>query len=183
MRFTLTSSIFAGALIISAVQTGLELKQYLTMRSYDALAAKVRGGRAEFSDLVVLGPVLNQHKATPCGILRNSQIVMLHFYANDLIAQQAGEDPFLPTNDPVNLLQRNITHELLGQALACAPMDGNLWLHRATLSHAIGFSTEYTTRYLERSLRYAPFENRIAVRREQIFCDRVNELPFATACH
>ncbi len=162
---------FLVALLVSAAQTGPGLLRHLGWSAYDDFAEDILEGRMEVSDLAFLTPVLARSGPEPCSVLRDSPLLTLHFYAHDLRAEQAGANPFLPSDDPALSEQRASTRALLEQALACAPLDGNLWLELALLSRAMDDPTDLTARFLTLSKRYAPHENWVRTRHKQLFPD------------
>jgi len=169
MPLFMTKGLYAIALAICVGFSGLQLILHLNWSGYASLTAEITQGRAETGDLVLLAPVLERAGPESCDVLSDTPVVTLHLYANDLFARQAGVSPFLPADDPALSAQRIATRDLVEDALACTPLDGNLWLSLAILSRAMGNAPEPTTRFVDLSKRYAPHEGWVAGRRERLF--------------
>jgi len=157
------------AVLICMMLSGPQLVRHVSWKAYAGFATEVTRGRAEPADMELLAPILNRRGPEHCDMLDQIPLVTLNFYAHDLIARQAGLNPFLPASDPALNAQRQATRAVVEDALACAPLDGNLWLSLAILSRAMGDDPEKTAQHLALSERYAPHEGWIAGRRAQLF--------------
>lgn len=165
----LTRALLALSVLVCTATTVAQGLRYLDWAGYQGFAAELVAGRAETSDLDDLAPVLARPQPEPCAVFRDTDVVMLHFYAADLLALQAGVNPFLPATDPTLEAQRRITRAVVESALACAPVDGNLWLGLATIARALDAPPHLVAQYLDLSQRYAPHEAWIARRRDRLF--------------
>lgn len=169
MQAVLTRIAFAGALVVCFGLTGPQLVRHIAWGGLQELSDEVLQGRVEVSDLELLVPVLARPGPETCWVLRETPIVFLHLYANELVARQAGVNPFFPADDLDLSSLRKSTRTLLEDALACSPMDGNNWLSLAVLSRAMDDPPDRTARFVAMSERYAPHEGWIAIRRDQLF--------------
>ncbi len=168
MPSVLTRAVCALAVMLCAGLSGTQLLRYLDWAEYADFADELAEGRFVPSDLQALAPVLARTEVH-CLTLRETPLLSLHFYASDLRAQIAGVHPFLPAEDPALQAQRDRTRAMLEEALACAPLDGNLWLSMAILSRALAAPPELVARHVALSRLYAPHEGWIAERREELF--------------
>lgn len=170
MSSVLTKFLYASALLGSLWLSAPQLIRHLDWAGYAEFTAEVtQGRRVDPADMVLLAPVLGRTRSESCDVLRHTSLVTLHLYANDLLARQAGVNPLLPAEDAALTAQRVATQSVLEDALACSPLDGNLWLSLAILSRAIGDAPARTARFIALSERYAPHEGWIAGRRDQLF--------------
>ncbi len=168
MPSVFTRLIFAVTAVLCIGLSGTQLLRYLDWVDYADFADELAEGRAVSTDLEALAPILAQGPAH-CLTLRETPLLTLHFYASDLRAQVAGANPLMPSDDPALQAQRDKTRAVLERALACAPLDGNLWLSMAILSRAQAEAPELVTDFVGLSQRYAPHERWIAERRAQLF--------------
>jgi hypothetical protein len=162
----------ASAIFICVALTGPQLIRHVAWDGYANFTSEVTGGRRETGDLLLLSPILQKSGIETCDKLLNTPLVTLHLYANDMLATEAGIAPLQPAEDAAITTLRLRTRELLEQALACSPMDGNLWLSLAIISKALGEPIELTAQFVELSRRYAPYENWIKLRRDMIFLNQ-----------
>ncbi len=157
------------AILICIALTGPQLIRHVAWDGYANFTSEVTGGRRETGDLLLLSPILQKSGLETCDKLLNTPLITLHLYVNDMLATEAGIAPLQPAEDIAITTLRLRTRELLEQALACSPMDGNLWLSLATMSRALGEPPETTAQFVELSRRYAPYESWIGTRRERLF--------------
>lgn len=169
LNAVLVRGVFGLSLVMAVTLTWAQLVQQTRWQGYTALARDVAQGRSAAEDMARLEPLLARDGHEPCAVLRGGTPVTLHLYASDLLAQAAGTNPFLPADDPRLTAQRQAARAVLEQAVACAPMDGNLWLSLAVLARALDEDPAQTVRYLAFSERYAPHEGWISDRRAQLF--------------
>lgn len=170
MFSVLTKTLYGVALLGSLWLSAPQLIRHLGWAGYADFTAEVtQGGRVDPGDMALLAPVLGRTEPESCDVLRHTSLVTLHLYANDLLARQAGVNPLLPAQDADLTAQRVATRSVLEEALACSPLDGNLWLSLAILSRALDDTPERTARFIALSERYAPYEGWIAGRRDQLF--------------
>jgi hypothetical protein len=146
-----------------------QLVRHAAWLDYVTLAEDIRRGAAGPSDLERVAPLLARETPEACAVLRSGAPVLLHLYASDARARRLGVNPFLPAEDPDLTATRHATQVALTQALACAPMDGDLWLSLALVARALDAEPEQVAHYLALSERYAPHEGWISRRRAQLF--------------
>ena len=161
-----------GFVLILGVVVALnwaELVRHATWLDYLTLAEDIRQGAAGPSDLARVAPLLARDTPEPCAVLRSGAPVLLHLYASDARARALDMSPILPADDPELTATRQATRAALAEALACAPMDGDLWLSLALVARALDEPPEQVARYLALSERYAPHEGRISQRRALLF--------------
>ncbi|NBB99120.1 MAG: hypothetical protein GVY34_13300 [Alphaproteobacteria bacterium] len=170
MSSILTKTLHAVAVLTCLWLSVPQLVRHVDWTGYTAFTAEVTGGRRiEPADMALLAPVLDRTRVAPCDVLRNTPLVTLHLYANDLLARQAGVNPLLTADDEALRAQRVAARAVLEDALACSPLDGNLWLSLAIMSRALGDDAATTAHYLAMSAEYTPHEGWIARRRDQLF--------------
>ncbi len=145
------------------------LARHATWQEYLALSEEIRQGRARPEDLARVAPLLARTAPEHCAVLRSGAPVLLHLYASDARARDLGVNPFLPSDDPDLTATRIATRDAVTQALACTPMNGDLWLSRAIIGRALGEDAAQVARYLALSDRYAPHEGWISQRRALLF--------------
>lgn len=170
MSSILTKTLYAVAVLACMWLSAPQLARHLDWRGYADFTAEVtQGRRVEPADMALLTPILERPRPAPCDVLRNTPLVTLHLYANDLLARQAGVNPLLPADDAELRAHRVTTRAVVEDALVCSPLDGNLWLSLAIMSRALGADPATTARHVAMSAEYTPHEGWIARRREQLF--------------
>jgi hypothetical protein len=165
----LTRLMAAGAILICIGLSGQQLISYLIWHGYAKFTSEVTEGRRDTGDLALLSPILRRSLSQTCDSLLNTPIITLHLYANDMMATEADISPLKPTENIDVTELRMRTRKLLEDALACSPMNGDLWLSLAIISQALGEPPEVTGQFVELSRRYAPYEGWIRTRRERLF--------------
>lgn len=156
-------------LLMTASVTWLQLAQHVAWKGLGTLSAKVASGRFVPDDLDVIAPLLLRNTPQRCAVLRTGVPVTLNLYAGDLMAHALDTSTFHPSDDPALTSQRKQTQRLLHDAIACAPMDGDLWLKLAMVARALDEPAPAITRYLAMSQKFAPYEGWIMDRRAQLF--------------
>jgi hypothetical protein len=163
-RLTLALGIAAAAYLSLA-----QLAQYLTWERHDALVDTIHAGQIDARDLARLQRLFDPPGITDCHVLHRRSLTVLQLYAIQLRAQQIGANPFLPSDDAQLTAMRQSALRHLTRTLACAPMDGDMWLSLALISRSLGQDPDLTARYLAQSARYAPHERWISGRRDSLF--------------
>ncbi|MGY6704381.1 hypothetical protein [Roseinatronobacter sp.] len=161
--------VLVAGLLMTVSVTWLQLAQHVAWQGLGALSGKVASGRFVPDDLGVIAPFLMRNTPQRCAVLRMGAPVTLNLYAGDLMAHALDTSTFHPSDDPALTSQRTQTQRILHDAIACAPMDGDLWLKLAIVARSLDESAPIIARYLAISQKFAPYEGWIMDRRAQLF--------------
>lgn len=159
----------AIGIVASAVLAWGQLTRYATWAPLDGMVNEAYAGRLTGQDVERLQGLFETGAVADCRVLRGGALTFLHLYAIDTGARAIGAHPLLPSDDPQLTAMRGRAQDQLIRALACTPLDGDLWLSLAVVSRALGQAPDLTARYLALSVRYAPHEGWIAERRNRLF--------------
>lgn len=159
----------AGLAVLCAGLAFLDARDFYAFGSFRTLADAVARGRVVLDDAARIEQPLARLGPVPCrgGTARDVAIIQL--YAADLAAVAQGIDPVAPSDAPGVSAARAAAQDRLAAALACAPLDGDLWLRSALMARARGAGDADVAARRRLSEQTTPFEGWIVDRRAAFF--------------
>lgn len=150
-------------------QAFFDFRGHYVFRDFRTLATQIGQGRIAPEDADRIAPALARLGPVECRGQIARDVAIVQLYAADLAAFARDMDPAGPADAPALRTARTKALDRLDAALACVPLDGDLWLRSAVIAQALGKDDGAVAARRALSERTTPFEGWIANRRAAFF--------------
>ena len=148
---------------------GKGLIRHFGYADLEALATQIRNGRFEPTDLERIRPLTGLVISDRFACSGRAALHEVMRYRANMIGVLSGKPALRDMTDPFVVAAKILSRQTARHALACAPLDGGLWLDLAIADYALHAKEDSVSYSLSISRKRAPLESRVVALREFIF--------------